>query len=148
MMSCRSVRRVSVVLAWLVFASVCAAAERPAASQPASLRDFIDRVEVAKAQMPKIIEAAEAAAARTAAHPESLVNLTYSLQSSFGEELLNRSGGEALQLAMCQSLNGYEAVEPRVAGLPHLAHCTRAEKSEDLVRTQLLSGCWRHCSRV
>lgn len=85
--------RVSVLFMLLLLAAACFAAEAPAG--PPSLRDFTGRVEVAKAQVPLIIKATEAAAARKVAHPEALLDITYGLQSSFAEELLNRSGGLA-----------------------------------------------------
>ena len=66
-----------------------------AAPPPATLTRFIDRVSVSHQQLPRITAAAEAAAKGKADHPEALVNLTYSLQPSFGEDLLNRSGGLA-----------------------------------------------------
>ena len=66
-----------------------------AARQAPALLDFIDRAEVAEAQLPLIIAAAEAAAARKIKSPEALLNLTYHRQPSFAEELLNRSGGLA-----------------------------------------------------
>lgn len=57
--------------------------------------DFKKRVAVAEAQMPRIVAAAEAAAARKAKYPEALLNITYHRQPSFAEEMLNRSGGLA-----------------------------------------------------
>lgn len=65
------------------------------ARQAPALLDFMDRAKVAEAQLPLIIEAAEAAAARKIKNPEALLNLTYHRQPSFAEELLNRSGGLA-----------------------------------------------------
>jgi len=82
--------RLTLVVAWLLLAGLAFGADLPP-----TLRDFGGRVAAAKAQMPLIIQAAEAAAARKVAHPEALLNITYHLQSSFGEELLNRSGGLA-----------------------------------------------------
>ena len=87
--------RVSAMLLLLLPAGACFAASKGAAKQPPSLSDFAQRVEVARAQVPHIVAAAEAAAARKVAHPEALLDITYSLQPSFGEELLNRSGGLA-----------------------------------------------------
>ena len=95
MMIRRLLCRVSAVVVCLLLAGVCFAADTPAQTPPPSLRDFAARVEVARAQVPLIIKAAEAAAARKVAHPDALLNITYSLQSSFAEELLNRSGGLA-----------------------------------------------------
>jgi hypothetical protein len=89
------VYRALVVLAGLTFAGELFAADAPAQSLLPSLSDFTNRVEISKAQMPRILEAAEAAAARKVAHPEALINIPYSLQPSFAEELLNRSGGLA-----------------------------------------------------
>ena len=62
---------------------------------PATLESFIDRLKLARGQLPQIIAAAEAAAGRKIKHPDALLNLTYSLQPSFAEEMLNRSGGLA-----------------------------------------------------
>jgi len=87
--------RLSVVLLLLISAAVPFAAESPAVVLPPSLRDFTARLETARAQLPLILQAAEAAAARKVEHPDALLNITYSLQSSFAEELLNRSGGLA-----------------------------------------------------
>jgi hypothetical protein len=92
MMIRRLVYQVFVVL---LLTGACFAAEPPARVLPPSLRDFTARVEAARGQVPQIIAAAEAAAARKVAHPEALLNLTYHLQPSFAEELLNRSGGLA-----------------------------------------------------
>jgi len=85
----------SVVLVGLLLMGACFAADVPVQNLPPSLRDFTARVEGAKAQLPLIIQAAEAAATRKVAHPDALLDITYSLQSSFAEELLNRSGGLA-----------------------------------------------------
>lgn len=82
-----------ILIALTLVCPVLAAGADP--GQPYTLSDFVGRVEVARAQLPAIIQAAEAAAARKVAHPEALINITYHLQSSFGEELLNRSGGLA-----------------------------------------------------
>ncbi|MHB9106563.1 MAG: hypothetical protein ACYDCO_05845 [Armatimonadota bacterium] len=84
------IRRVTMLLV-LLLAGLCFAAE----TLPPSLRDFTARVEVSRAQLPLITRAAEAAAARKVAHPDALLNITYHLQPSFAEELLNRSGGLA-----------------------------------------------------
>ena len=94
MMIRRVMFRLFAVFVLPVLTGVCFAAP-PVKSLPPSLRDFIGRVDVARAQMSTIIEAAEAAAARKTAHPEALMDITYSLQSSFAEEMLNRSGGLA-----------------------------------------------------
>lgn len=77
-----------------MFPEMVLSRELPAKNAP-TLLDFSRRVEVAEAQLPRIIEAAEAAAARKVAHPDALLNITYRRQSSFAEELLNRSGGLA-----------------------------------------------------
>jgi len=84
-----------VALACLALAGICLAADAPGPVLPPSLRDFIGRVEVARGQVPAIIKAAEAAAARKVAYPEALITMPYALQPSFAEELLNRSGGLA-----------------------------------------------------
>ena len=75
--------------------SAAAMAEVAVAPPPATLTRFVDRVSVSRRQLRRITAAAEAAAKRKADHPEALVNLTYSLQPAFGEDLLNRSGGLA-----------------------------------------------------
>jgi len=93
-MTRRVLYRLTIVVAWLLLTGLCFAADL-GPNLPPTLRDFAGRVEVAKAQVPLIIKAAEAAATRKVAHPEALLDITYSLQSSFGEELLNRSGGLA-----------------------------------------------------
>jgi len=87
--------RLSVILFLLLLAVMCLAADPPARVLPPTLLDFSTRVDAAKAQLPLIIRAAEAAATRKVEHPDALLNITYSLQSSFAEELLNRSGGLA-----------------------------------------------------
>lgn len=87
------IRRMPLFLACLLLAGACLAGTPR--TPPPALRDFAARVETARAQLPQVIAAADAAAARKIAHPEALLNVTYALQSSFGEELLNRSGGLA-----------------------------------------------------
>lgn len=72
-------------------ASVQAAAVRE--TTYASLADYTARVEGIRKNVPTIIEAAEVAAKRTAENPKMLVNVPYSLQASFAEEILNRAGG-------------------------------------------------------
>lgn len=73
---------------------VAQAAERRASSYP-SLAEYERRTAVIRQNVPTIIKAAEAAAARTVENPLMLVNVPYGLQGSFAEEILNRSGGLA-----------------------------------------------------
>jgi len=61
----------------------------------APLADFIRRVTVAHRQLDGIVASAETAADRKIAHPDALIDIQYSLQPAFAEELLNRSGGLA-----------------------------------------------------
>lgn len=64
-------------------------------SAPAILRAFVERVEISKKDVPKIIEAATAAAERNLAQPLALINVPYGPQPGFAEEMVNRSGGLA-----------------------------------------------------
>ncbi len=82
------------IIVVLVSPGIAPSQDLPARSAPALL-DFIHRADIAEAQLGLIIKAAEAAAARKVENPEALLNLTYRRQSSFAEELLNRSGGLA-----------------------------------------------------
>jgi hypothetical protein len=91
----RAVLFFAVAAGFLLAAGSGPAADALPEGLPPSLRDFMRRVEVARTQIPDIIRCAEAAAARKAAHPEALLNIPYSRQPSFAEELLNRSGGLA-----------------------------------------------------
>lgn len=74
-------------------ASGCSAP--PTVSSTATLERFNRRVELVRLQLPTIIAAAEAAAARKAEHPKALIDLPYNEQPAFGEDMLNRSGGLA-----------------------------------------------------
>ena len=51
---------------------------------------------------------------------------------------------EALAELGFGSLQGDDAIQARVAGLPHLAHAALADGGEDLVRTQAFTGRQRH----
>ena len=85
------------LIAVLVFASGCKTTPRPkptTADSP-TLADFKHRVTVTRNQLNSIVAAAQAVADRNFAHPNSLIDIQYSLQPGFAEELLNRSGGLA-----------------------------------------------------
>lgn len=88
-----------IALTWLLLAAGVFAADVLARDLPPTLRDFSHRVDVATAQLPLIIQAAEAAAARKVAHPDAVLAVPRSLQLSFSEELRNRSGGLAEAMA-------------------------------------------------
>src|SRR4051812_22602136 len=51
---------------------------------------------------------------------------------------------EALAELGFGGLDGYDAVQPRVAGLPHFAHATCPDWREYLVRPQLIARSKRH----
>lgn len=70
-----------------------------------TLSAFEQRVERARQQLPEIAELAEATAARRIANPEALINVPYSPQKTFAEEVLNRSGGLANALPTIERAN-------------------------------------------
>ena len=82
-------------LAVLLIAAASGCSSAPTAPSVATLERFTRRVELVRRQLPAIVAAAEAAAARKVEHPKALVDLPYSEQPSFGEDMLNRSGGLA-----------------------------------------------------
>jgi len=91
-------RRISCWLALIVVLLVAAPlpvqARKPnTASLPPVMAGFTTRLEVSRANLPGIVTAAEAAAARTIAHPQLLLNVPYGEQQTFAEEILNRAGG-------------------------------------------------------
>src|SRR5262245_46261781 len=51
---------------------------------------------------------------------------------------------EALGELLLRSLDGYDAIETRVASFVHFPHSARADRREDLVRPEL--GSWGHLS--
>ncbi len=75
---------------------------REAPAQPAReeaalsvLQAFRARVAASRAQMPDIVKAAEVAGERLMARPNALINVPYASQTTFAEDILNRSGGLA-----------------------------------------------------
>ncbi len=80
---------------WSVLLTLAAVAAARDGGESLAWSDFKRRVEVSAVQLPRIVAAAEAAAARKAENPEALLNITYHRQPSFAEEMLNRSGGLA-----------------------------------------------------
>ena len=65
------------------------------ASPSRSLETFQQRRTETGRNLPAIIRAAEAAAARVAANPQALINVPYDGQEGFAEEHINRAGGLA-----------------------------------------------------
>ena len=47
---------------------------------------------------------------------------------------------EADAVLALESLNGDDAVQPRVARIPHFAHAARADACKDLVRSEFVAG--------
>jgi len=88
----------SLLLVLVLALASCATSvpEAPARSEALAVLDaFAQRVEVARAHSPQIIKAAEATAERMVDKPDTLLNVPYSTQPAFAEEILNRSGGLA-----------------------------------------------------
>ena len=114
----------------------CSITGRPQAplTDSAVLKDFVSRTAGARGQLEHIIAAAEAAAQRKLDHPEALINVPYGSQSSFAEEILNRSGGLAGALPSVErptltsdydivifSIRSWETEGP--AGIEYLKEC-------------------------
>jgi len=51
---------------------------------------------------------------------------------------------EARGVASLQPLDRHGAIQPRVVGLPHLAHPTSAQWREDLIGAEYVAGGERH----
>ena len=114
----------------------CSITERPQTplADSAVLKDFVSRTVAARGQLEQILAAAEAAARRKLDHPEALINVPYHSQSSFAEEILNRSGGLAGALPSIErpqlisdydivifSIRSWETEGP--AGIEYLNQC-------------------------
>jgi hypothetical protein len=77
----------------LAMASPLEAEEDPQLQK--TLVSFRSRMETVRSELQQCTLSAEAAADRTIAHPEVLLNIPYKPQASFSRELLNRAGGLA-----------------------------------------------------
>lgn len=96
------------ILTLLTITSACRAGDvRTARTTPLqpTYEAFQARLNHSRKQLPQIIAAAEAVAARLVAHPEMLIDVAYWPQQSFAEDILNRSGGLALALPTVERPN-------------------------------------------
>lgn len=59
------------------------------------LTQYEQRTALAQKNLPQIVKAAEAVADHIVAKPDSLIDVPYSIQQTFAEEVLNRAGGLA-----------------------------------------------------
>ncbi len=58
--------------------------------------------------------------------------------------MVQRRNGTRLQfesgtMLMLQTFDGDEAIQPGVAGFPHLSHCARADEGQDFVRAEFVA---------
>lgn len=72
----------------------------PTAPLPRMLQAFKARLPLTEQQMPLFFKSTEAAALRFAQYPDALFTVPYADQSSFAEEILNRSGGLSVALPL------------------------------------------------
>jgi len=95
---------------WLLLVVVGLAAGGCSTARSPVVSEFQSRYALSHRQLPKIIEAADAAAAQIDAHPDACINVPYRVQSGFAEEVLNRAGGLA---------NALPSIERRNQTTPH-----------------------------
>ncbi len=99
-------------------------AQRPA---PSFDRRFEQRLQTVQNELPQIQKAAEEAADQTLQNPNLLITVPYSLQQTFAEELLNRSGGLVNALP--------EEERPSIAGPADIGLLSVASWPKDLTPT-------------
>lgn len=88
---------VCLLLVVLMLSVVGCAASRPvyAPAGQGVLQSYQKRTDLAKKNLPQLVNVAEVVAAHVIAQPDTLLNVPYGSQQTFAEEVLNRAGGLA-----------------------------------------------------